>query len=270
MLRNREGTMLALLGILAEVGEPVGTRTAAAALQERYDTKLSESTVSRLLQQMDVCGWTRAVATKGRILTPEGRARHEQLLISARASAALTSAITVQTVTGLLELLHARKAVESAVAADAANHCTQADVEELKKLTQMQADRLAAEPIGGSTGLPFHRKIAEMGRNTMLKVLSGVVLAPQLDHFDDVMDIILGEHHREMSVVDHHRVIAEAIEAGDAAAAEAAMDRHFAEMIAQAEEFLVGRNVEVAERLLEFMGSRAARADDRVVPDRHS
>jgi len=53
MLRDREGTMLALLGILAEAGEPVGTRTAAMALQERYHTKLSESTVSRLLQEMD-------------------------------------------------------------------------------------------------------------------------------------------------------------------------------------------------------------------------
>ena len=143
MLRDREGTMLALLGILAEAGEPVGTRTAAMALQERYHTKLSESTVSRLLQEMDKRGWTTPVATKGRVLAAEGRARHEQLLISAQASNTLTSAVSVQTVAGLLELLHARKAVESAVAADAANHCTQADVAELKKLAQVQADRLA-------------------------------------------------------------------------------------------------------------------------------
>lgn len=256
MLRDREGTMLALLGILAEAGEPVGTRTAAMALQERCHTKLSESTVSRLLQETDKRGWTTPVATKGRVLAAQGRARHEQLLISAQASNTLTSAVSVQTVAGLLELLHARKAVESAVAADAANHCTQADVAELKKLAQVQASRLATEPINGSAGLPFHRKIAEMGTNAMLKVLSGIVLAPQLDHIEEVMDIILGEHNEQMSVVDHHRAVLEAIEAGDAAAAERAMDRHFSEMIAEAEKYLVGRNTGIVERLLEFVGSR--------------
>jgi hypothetical protein len=59
-----------------------------------------------------------------------------------------------------------------------------------------------------------------------------------------------------MTVVDHHRAILAAIEAGDAAAAETAMDRHFSEMIAEAEKYLVGRNADMVERLLEFVGSR--------------
>src|SRR5712664_2814928 len=101
MLRDREGTMLALLGIVAVSGEPVGTRTAATALQERYDTKLSESTVSRLLQEMDRRGWTTPAGTKARVLTPEGRARHEKLVISTRANDTFSSAISVHTVAGL-------------------------------------------------------------------------------------------------------------------------------------------------------------------------
>jgi DNA-binding FadR family transcriptional regulator len=255
MLRDREGTMLALLGILAEVGEPVGTRTAATALQERYDTRLSESTVSRLLQEMDQRGWTTPVATKGRILTADGRDRHEELLRATQASDTLSSAISVHTVAGLLELLRARKAVESAVAADAANNCTQKDIAELRTLTQQQADELAVEPTGGRSGLLFHRRVAAISKNAMLKVFSGVVLAPQLDHVEYVMDIILGEHHQELSVIDHHRAIVYAIEAGDADAAEAAMDRHFAQMIGEAEQFMVGKNAEVVIRLLEFMES---------------
>jgi DNA-binding FadR family transcriptional regulator len=255
MLRDREGTMLALLGILAEAGEPVGTRTAAGALKDGYDTTLSESTVSRLLQEMDQRGWTTPVATKGRALTAEGRARHEERLLATRASTTLSSAVSVHTVAGLLELLHARKAVESAIAADATNNCTQKDIAELRVLTQQQADELALEPTGGRTGLIFHRRVAEIGRNVMLKVLSGVVLAPQLDHVEYVMDIILGEHHQELSVIDHHRAIVDAMEAGDAQAAEAAMDRHFAEMIREAEQFMVGRNADVVTRLLEFMES---------------
>jgi GntR family transcriptional regulator, transcriptional repressor for pyruvate dehydrogenase complex len=255
MLRDREGTMLALLGVVADSGEPVGTRTAATALQQRFDTKLSESTVSRLLQEMDRRGWTTPVATKGRVLTPEGRARHEKLLISTQASDTLSTAVSVHTVAGLLELLHARKAVESAVAADAARHCAAADVEELEKLTQAQADDLAAGSVQGRPGLTLHRKIADMAANALLKVLSGVVLAPQLDHVDLVMDIILGEHHHEMSVVDHHRAVVKAIEAGDPEAAEAAMNRHFTEMIDEAEKYLVGRNASVVAKLLEFMES---------------
>lgn len=253
MLRDREGTMLALLGILAEAEEPVGTRTAAGELKERYGTALSESTVSRLLQEMDRRGWTTPVATKGRTLTAEGRARNEERLLATRASSTLSSAISVHTVAELLELLHARKAVESAVAADAARHCTQQDIEDLRELAQQQADELALEPTGGRSGLVFHRRVADISKNAMLKVLSGVVLAPQLDHVEYVMDIILGEHHQELSVVDHHRVLVDALEAGDAEAAELAMDRHFAQMISEAEQFMVGRNAEVVERLLEFM-----------------
>jgi GntR family transcriptional repressor for pyruvate dehydrogenase complex len=255
MLRDREGTMLALLGILAEAGEPVGTRTAAQALKERYDTTLSESTVSRLLQEMDQRGWTTPVATKGRALTAEGRARHEERMLARRASSTLSSAISVHTVAELLELLHARKAVESAVAADAANHCAPQDVAELRALAQQQAEELAEEPTSGRSGLVFHRRVVDIAQNAMLKVLSGVVLAPQLDHVEFVMDIILGEHHQEMSVVDHHRAIVDAIEAGDAPAAEAAMDRHFAQMIGEAERFMVGKNADVVTRLLEFMES---------------
>lgn len=256
MLRDREGAMLALLRILAETTEPVGTRTAAAALQGTYDTKLSESTVSRLLQEMDQRGWTTPVATKGRVLTAEGRSRHERLVLAAQASDTLSSAVSVHTVAGLLELLHARKAVESAVAADAANNCTERDIEDLRGFVQQQADELAVTPMDGRSGLPFHRRVAEMATNSMLRVLSGVVLAPQLDHVEHVMDIILGEHHQEMSVIDHHKAIIDAIEAGDADAAEAAMDRHFAEMIREAEQFMVGKNAEVVARLLEFMEAR--------------
>lgn len=107
--------------------------------------------------------------------------------------------------------------------------------------------------------MPFHRRIAEMGTNAMLRVLSGIVLAPQLDHIEDIMDIILDEHHRELSVVDHHVAIVDAIEAGDPQAAEAAMDRHFAEMIGEAEKYLVGRNAGMVERLLEVMESDSER-----------
>jgi GntR family transcriptional regulator, transcriptional repressor for pyruvate dehydrogenase complex len=255
MLRDREGTMLALLGILAETSEPVGTRTAAHGLQARFDTKLSESTVSRLLQEMDGRGWTAPVSTKGRVLTAEGRARHEKLVLSAQANDTFSSAISVHTVAGLLDLLHARKAVESAVAADAATHCAQSDVLALTDFMQAQADELVAEPSNSRSGLMFHRKIAEMATNGMLKMLAGVVLAPQLDHVEYVMDIILGEHHQELSVIDHHRAIVDAIGAGDSAAAEAAMDRHFTEMISEVEKYLVGRNADVVGRLLEFMES---------------
>jgi DNA-binding FadR family transcriptional regulator len=247
--------MMALLGILADAGEPVGTRTAATALQDRYDTKMSESTVSRLLQETDQRGWTTPVATKGRVLTAEGRTRHDRRALAARASDTLSSAISVHTVAGLLELLQARKAVESAVAADAARNCAPDDVRDLRVFVQQQADELAAEPMDGRSGLPFHRRVAAIGTNAMLKVLSGVVLAPQLDHVERVMDIILGEHHRELSVIGHHRAVVDAIEAGDAAAAEAAMDRHFAEMIREAEQFMVGKNAEIVARLLEFMES---------------
>lgn len=258
MLRDREGTMLALLRILAEAQEPVGTRTAASALLEGFDTKLSESSTSRLLQEMDGRGWTTPIAAKGRILTSAGRRRHEELVLSVQASATLTDAVTVRNVQDLLELLHARKAVESALAADAAMRATDEDVHALEVLLQAQSKAAGAPSPDADdpVGLHFHRRIADMAGNSMLKVLAGIVLAPQLNHVEELMDIILGTHHQESSVLGQHQTVITAIGARDAAAAEAAMDAHFEQMISEAEQFLVGRNADMVARLLEFMESR--------------
>jgi GntR family transcriptional repressor for pyruvate dehydrogenase complex len=257
MLRDREGTMLALLRVLAEANAPVGTRTAASALLDSYDTKLSESSTSRLLQEMDTRGWTAPVAAKGRILTSEGRRRHEELVLSVQASATLTDAVTVRNVQDLLELLHARKAVESALAADAAMRATDEDVQILEVLLQAQSEATTAPSKDDPVGLHFHRRIADMAGNSMLKVLAGIVLAPQLNHVEELMDIILGTHQQESSVLGQHQAVITAIGARDATAAEAAMDAHFEQMISEAEQFLVGRNADVVARLLEFMESRS-------------
>jgi len=254
MLRDREGTMLALVGILAEAGEPVGTRTAAGALKDQYDTTLSESTVSRLLQEMDQRGWTTPIATKGRALTAEGRARHQERLLATRASTTLSSAISVHTVAGLLELLKARKAVESAVAADAAGNCT----------PKTSPNCGSSPAAGGRARAGAHRRslgpdLPPQGRRDEPERHAEGALRRRPRPAAGSRRVCdghhPGEHHQELSVIDHHRAIVDAIEAGDAPAAEAAMDRHFAEMICEAEQFMVGRNADVVTRLLEFMES---------------
>jgi GntR family transcriptional regulator, transcriptional repressor for pyruvate dehydrogenase complex len=248
-LKDREGAMAILAQIMATNPEPLGTRYAALELEAR-GVEMSESSVSRLLRAMDSRGWTTPVGTKGRVLSAEGRRQAAESVLADRTSASLKH--PVKDVEDLLDLLRARRAVESAVAGDAARSPDQESLQSLERLCDLHHQHIGEAPMIDQPGLTFHRAIVAMCGNRMLKVAGEMMLAPHLDRVESVLDTILATRRAEEQVIAEHREVFEFIRSGDAAGAEGAMRAHFDAMIAATENSVVGDSQFLVEQLLRW------------------
>lgn len=263
-MRNREGALLTLLNQMSSLEGPIGTRFARQAL-ERAGIVTSESSVSRLLRELDERGWTVPVGTKGRVLSAAGRERAREAAFSARASASLQRAVDIKDMRDLLDLLHARQVVESAIAASAAQSATPDQIDALRAHLAEHRSAVGSAAMSSQPGLMFHRCVASMTTNRMFNTLAGVVLAPQLNGVEAVLDIILGSKRQNETVIDEHQKILLGIESGNPMRAEAAMREHFDTMMRSAEKFIDGNEL-VFERLLVWMdnGQPGLRSGERL------
>jgi GntR family transcriptional regulator, transcriptional repressor for pyruvate dehydrogenase complex len=241
--------MTLLARIMAAHLEPLGTRYAALALEAR-GVAMSESSVSRLLREMDSRGWTTPIGAKGRVLSPEGRRQAAELVLADRTSASLKH--SVKDVKDLLDLLRARRAVESAVAGDAARDPDQGSLDSLGRLCELHGQHIGEAPMIDQPGLTFHRAIVDMCGNRMLRVAGEMMLAPHLDRVESVLDTILATRRAEEQVVAEHRDVYDRIRSGDAPGAEDAMRAHFDAMIAATETSVVGDSQFLVEQLLRW------------------
>lgn len=249
-MNDREGAMLALLQLLSASSGPLGTRNAQRELARR-GRELSESSVSRLLREMDARGWTRPVGAKGRVLAPEGRRRAAETVLTHRTSDSLQHA--VRDTKDLLDLLRARLAVESAAAGDAARAPQEDRLTELRDLCEQHARVVGSAPMIEQPGLSFHRGVVGMSTNRMLKVAAEMMLAPRLDRVEAVLDTVLATRREEEQVVAEHTAVLDRITHRDPGGAEEAMRAHFEAMIAAVETSVVGGNEVLVQRLLEWV-----------------
>ncbi|MEU6889768.1 FCD domain-containing protein [Streptomyces viridosporus] len=242
--------MLALLQLMSASSGPLGTRNAQRELARR-GMELSESSVSRLLREMDARGWTAPVGTKGRTLSREGRRRAAEAVLAHRASDSLQHA--VRDAKDLLDLLRARLAVESAVAGDAARAPQEDRLLRLQDLCDQHARVVGSAPMIEQPGLQFHRGVVEMSSNRMLKVAAEMMLAPHLDRVEAVLDTVLATRRDEEKVVAEHQAVLDRITQRDPTGAEEAMRAHFEAMIAAVETSIVGGNEVLVQRLLDWV-----------------
>jgi GntR family transcriptional repressor for pyruvate dehydrogenase complex len=258
MRYDANGVLHALLAVLGSSSEPTGTRTARTALDD-MGFKISESSVSRRLRELDDKGWTTPVGTKGRVLSQEGRQRLEQFeQVNPMNGGAAQTSVDIRDFRDVIDLLQARKAVESAAAADAAAHATDADIAELRRVVDHHREALGTSAMAEQPGLGVHRKISSIAPNPMLRMLTGLVLGPHLNGVEATLDIALGFDDHQHGVVDEHQEIVDAIADRDAELAERRVNEHFDHMIVAAEDFLEKENVAVVDRLLAWMKTASA------------
>jgi GntR family transcriptional repressor for pyruvate dehydrogenase complex len=120
------------------------------------------------------------------------------------------------------ELLEVRKMIEPPLAARAATHATEDEIQEMGDILRRQAEKMARDEMTIEEDSEFHYTIAmASGNSVVLKVL------------DLLMDLLRETRERSLQVVGRpqkslagHRQILNAIKKGDAAAAEAAMRHH--------------------------------------------
>lgn len=230
---------LSLLGRLSSIDYPLGARLAREHLVEQGFT-ISEASVSRLLLDLDKAGWTSRAGTKGRVATEAGRSVAASVSAARRREREYSRALDITTIDQVLDLLRARRAVESEAARAAAMHATDQDLRYLGKILGKHRGALQAGVEGRSHGLQFHRRVVEMSRNALLVTMSGVLLSEQLEYLEQVIDVImtasgsLGE-----SAVDHGEILV-AFEKRDPEAAEKIMRSHLDRLIGEVEAFAEG------------------------------
>ena len=120
------------------------------------------------------------------------------------------------------ELLEVRKMLEPPLAARAATHASEDEINEMEDILRRQAEKMARDEMTIDEDSEFHYTIAmASGNSVVLKVL------------DLLMDLLRETRERSLQLVGRpqkslagHRQILAAIRKGDAKAAEAAMCRH--------------------------------------------
>lgn len=122
----------------------------------------------------------------------------------------------------LPEILEARDALESRLAAAAAERRTQDDLRAIRAGLDTMAEAIGRGEMGTDGDRAFHLAVAAAARNDVLAYLMTVIQEPiEESRLESLSEP--GRPHRSLA---GHKQIAVAIEAGNPAAAAAAMHRH--------------------------------------------
>ncbi|MBS3940907.1 MAG: FadR family transcriptional regulator [Actinobacteria bacterium] len=197
-----------LLDYIAERGVAVGARLPTErALAERYD--VSRASVRQALASLQAHGVLEIRHGDGIYLRrrPEERFALEALLDKRR---------------HLPEVIEARSTLEVALAGLAAQRRTDADVRRIWQALEVMDADIGAGGIGAEGDKRFHGAVTAAAGNALLAELMDYLAA--LIH--DTRIASLSQPGRPPRSSRQHRAIAAAIEAGDAAAAQAAMRTH--------------------------------------------
>jgi GntR family L-lactate dehydrogenase operon transcriptional regulator len=224
----RERALLELIATL----QPVGAREIGKHLDGALEG-MSESTLNRLLRRLDSRGLTHSPGGKGRVLTDAGRAAAERAANERRWSEELGS-LELRTAQDVADLLYARRGVEREIARAAAVAATPADIERLTALLAGHETSIGTDQERRRQAVEFHRTLADIVPNRMLRGLASVVFDPRFDHLEQVLDIITENRGTTTSSPHEHHDLLDAIATHDPDAAEAAMTRHLDRLIQDA------------------------------------
>jgi DNA-binding FadR family transcriptional regulator len=246
---------LALLAALAEYEGPIGARTAVGGMRER-GFNVSESTVSRLLTGLDSKRLTRSLGVKGRELTVDGRRLAETFEADERRNRAVAAALDVRGVEQLLDLLVARRGVETEAAGSAAVRGTSEEFAEIELLLDSQWLNLQAGLGQRRAGLEFHRRIGYAARNRMIEAMIDALFDPKLEALEEILDVVAANRKNAGQSALEHKEILDALKSRDAGAARLAMAGHLNRLIVDTEAYARSGNGSVIEGLLALVGGR--------------
>jgi GntR family transcriptional regulator, transcriptional repressor for pyruvate dehydrogenase complex len=252
MRQVRDSAETALLLAMLDSGRPLGARQGRVSLKAAGFT-ISEATVSRMLREFDERSWTVPVDTKGRVLTSEGK--HQAMLarVGNATSSQMLQAVDVRSARDLVDLLYARRTVERETAREAALTATAEDIERLRYLVRRHEDCAAHNAESRTLSLEFHRGVASLATNRIVRAMSDLVLAGHLEKTEAVLDIIVASAGGEPATLADHWALVEAIASGNSATAEQLMNDHLSRLIEEAEPYLAGDRPDMIGRLVSWL-----------------
>lgn len=233
MLNEREKLEHDVLAIIEANSQPLGCGTLSQLLQAK-GYNLSEATVGRVLRDLDFQGYTQKAGFQGRLLSQPGSARLAELATKLRGREwgdELAKALQGHTKEQLLEVLVARRGIESEIAYLAATNRTAEEIEQLAAIVARQQASRNEEGSAAQEDVEFHSLIAQMARNGILKAAIEIIRQdPQLS---PVLEYIR-RHVQGLGYIDHQR-LADAIIAGQPDKAREVMIEHINNLIRDVE-----------------------------------
>lgn len=235
MLSNKERIERDILRIVRDAKKPIGCGIISTLLQGEGHS-VSEATVGRVLRDLDNMNYTEKAGYQGRTLSQIGEKRLLELCNEERRlkwGVEFAEALQGHTKGQLLEVLVARRAIESELAALAAQN---ANAEQCSALRQILQSQRNATDQGGTTAqedTEFHAAIAEMSGNTVLK--AAIALIRQDTQLSPVLEYIRKRVH-SVVFIDHQKIYQSIIDRNPQAAREA-MIQHINNLIHDVESY---------------------------------
>ena len=235
MLSDREKLEHYVLTAIRDAEGPMGCGSLAVRLQS-VGHSVSEATVGRVLRDLDFAGYTEKAGFRGRKLSEEGQNRLATLENKDRRlkwGQELMAAVQGHTKEQLLEVLEARRVIESELAYLAAKNATKHEVVSLKAVLARQRQMLDSGGGTAAEDVDFHAIIADMARNRVLAAAVALIrqdtqLSPVLEH--------IRMHVNSLVYVDHQKIL-ENIAGRKAEKAREAMTEHINNLISDVQRY---------------------------------
>ncbi len=235
MLSKRDKLERDLLTIIRDSTQPVGCGHISQVLQNMGHS-ISEATVGRLLRDLDNQGFTDKAGFQGRSLSAQGTARLDELLNRQKSfewGIEFASSLRSHTKGQLLEVLVARRAIESELAYLAAANRSEAEAAQLREILERQRRALDAGGGAAQEDVDFHALIARMAGNRVLG--AAIALIRQDTQLSPVLEYIR-RRVKSPVYIDHKR-LAEAIADGRADSAREIMVEHINNLMKDVEKY---------------------------------
>lgn len=226
---------LIALDMLAASDRPAGALSLAAAFQSA-GIDVTEATAGRYLRQLDQAGLTRSLSKRGRVLTTAGERRLQELRMRAKLAAQgarVAAAANTRDIDELIDLLHARRAIELEAARLAATRATEEELRNIAKAASTHVDCFERDDRV-ELSHNFHVLVAAASHNRMLAAMAAMFLDHENDLLAQLLDRISADAGAVLDMaLDHKRLVA-ALRSRDAAEAEAIMREHIDKLISVA------------------------------------
>jgi GntR family L-lactate dehydrogenase operon transcriptional regulator len=235
MLGTREKLECDVLTIIRDSAQPVGCGAISHQLRN-VGHSTSEATVGRVLRDLDNQGYTDKAGFQGRRLSALGLARLSQLENKQKSlqwGEEFASALRGHSKDQLLEVLVARRAIESELAYLAAINRSEEECRLLGSILERQRAALADGGGAAQEDVDFHAMIAHMARNRVLG--AAIALIRQDTQLSPVLEYIR-RRVKSLVYIDHQKLV-QAIIAGQAETARELMTEHINNLIKDVEKY---------------------------------
>jgi GntR family L-lactate dehydrogenase operon transcriptional regulator len=214
---------------------PIGCWRVRSALQAA-GIVTSEATAGRLLRGLDLQGLTRAIGSRGRVLTSKGR-RHLAVLERSRRLRSyhrgLLQAVRAESVEDVVDLLTARRAVETETARLAALRATKQEVQEIEQAVYRHIEETHRRGTASEQNRVVHSLIARASRSGILQAIVNVLL--QEEYLQEINAYI--QHATGKIIPEDHLVILRAIKDRQSKRAAEAMQAHLDRLLRAAQSY---------------------------------